>query len=154
MGTTLISKSTESPRMPSYSLLIIHIPQWATNLQHLSHFSTDFTKSLWVNFWNGKKKWLPRSHHKRYSNKTREEKRLETLDDFEQRNQRNNQEKRGNRMLALNFYPPLTDKIMKVSRKHGISSFYTSRGTLEEHLVNLKDGGKVRDLWDNLCNLQ
>jgi hypothetical protein len=49
------------------------------------------------------------------------------------------------RMLALNFYPPLTDKIIKVSKKHGISSSYTSRGSLEEHLVNLKDKRRMEE---------
>jgi hypothetical protein len=58
-----------------------------------------------------------------------------------------NQETRENRMLALDFFPPLTDKIMKVSKKYGVSSFYTSRsrGTLEEHLVNLKDKRKMEE---------
>ncbi len=41
--------------------------------------------------------------------------------------------------IALNYCPPLTDKIRKVSKKYGIGSYYTARGTLGDLLINLKD---------------
>jgi hypothetical protein len=39
--------------------------------------------------------------------------------------------------------PPLADKIMKIDKKKGVSSYYTIRGTLGEQLVNLKDKTKM-----------
>jgi hypothetical protein len=34
---------------------------------------------------------------------------------------------------------------MKVAKKQGVSSYYTSKGTLGEHLVNLKDMKKMEE---------
>jgi hypothetical protein len=42
--------------------------------------------------------------------------------------------------IVLNYCPPLTDRIRKVSKKYGIGSYYTfTRGTLRDQLLNLKD---------------
>ncbi len=38
-----------------------------------------------------------------------------------------------------------TDKIIKIAKKQGVLSYYTTRGTLGEHLVNLKDKRKMEE---------
>jgi hypothetical protein len=83
--------------------------------------------------------------------KNEKKRELRNLTTLSRETRERNQETRENRMLALDFCPPLTDKIIKVSKKHGISSFYTSRGTLEEHLVNLKDKRKMAGIYEITC---
>jgi hypothetical protein len=59
--------------------------------------------------------------------------------------EKKNPETTEKRMLALSFNQPLTDKIMKIAKKQDVSSCYTTRGTLGEHLVNLKDKRKMEE---------
>jgi hypothetical protein len=42
-------------------------------------------------------------------------------------------------MIGQSLHPPLTDKIQKIAKKHSFHSYYTSKGTLGDHLINLKD---------------
>jgi hypothetical protein len=43
------------------------------------------------------------------------------------------------RLLQLTYFPPLSEKIKRVARRNGIHSYYNSRGTLGDYLINLKD---------------
>jgi hypothetical protein len=50
-----------------------------------------------------------------------------------------NDRQEGGRLLMMNFYPPLTDHIQRVAKRVHINSVYTSKGTLGDFLINLKD---------------
>lgn len=43
------------------------------------------------------------------------------------------------RLLMMSYFPPLTDKIMKVAKDVNINGVYNSQGTLAESLMRLKD---------------
>jgi hypothetical protein len=47
-------------------------------------------------------------------------------------------------MIGQSLHPPLTDKIQKIAKKHSFHSYYTSKDTLGDHLINLKDKREKR----------
>lgn len=50
-----------------------------------------------------------------------------------------NREGFGDRLLMLNYFPPLTDEIQKIAKGAGINFVYKSQGSLGDFLINLKD---------------
>ena len=46
---------------------------------------------------------------------------------------------KNSRLMLIGYHPPMSEKIRKVARQHGINSVYTTRGTVGEILINLKD---------------